>query len=115
MHEGAIVHSLFELAKDIKDKENLKTISVVKIVVGKFHQIVEEVMMTNFEYMRSDYPGFENSELKMSEVDVKVKCEDCGHEFTIYEPIFLCPNCESFKTEMITGKELYIESIEAER
>lgn len=78
MHEGAIVHSLLELAKDIKDKEDLKKISVVKIVVGKFHQIVEEVMLTNFEYMRSDYSGFEKAELKMTEVDVKVKCEDCG-------------------------------------
>lgn len=112
MHEGAIVHSLLEIAKDIKDKENLKEITRIKIVVGKFHQIVEEVMLTNFRFMKTDYAGFEKAELLMTEKDVSVKCKSCGHLFTVYEPIFMCPKCDSFDTELISGKELYIETLE---
>ena len=43
---------------------------------------------------------------------IDVKCEDCQHEFTIDEPIFMCPKCDSFNTELISGKELYIETME---
>ncbi len=55
MHEGAIVHSLLEIAKDIRIKENLEEVIEVRIVVGKFHQIVEEVMITNFDFMKTGY------------------------------------------------------------
>ena len=112
MHEGAIVHSLLEIAKDIRIKENLEEVIEVRIVVGKFHQIVEEVMITNFSFMKTEYDGFENAVLSMTEKNVSVKCEECKHEFTIDEPIFMCPKCDSFNTELISGKELYIETIE---
>lgn len=112
MHEGAIVHSLLELAKEIRTKEDLKEVSEVKIVVGKFHQIIQEVLMTNFEYMKTEYNGFENAKLSMTEKEVQVKCKDCEYKFTVDEPIFLCPKCESFQTEIISGKELFIETIE---
>jgi len=112
MHEGAIVHSLLEIAKDIRIKEDLKEITEVKIIVGKFHQIVEEVMMANFDFMKTEYDGFDNAELIMTEKEVSIKCVDCQHEFTIDEPIFMCPKCDSFNTELISGKELYIETME---
>jgi len=112
MHEGAIIHSLLEIAKDIRLEENLKEITEVKIVVGKFHQIVEEVMITNFKFMKTEYEGFEKAILKMTEKEVNVRCKDCQHEFTIDEPIFMCPKCDSFETELISGKELYIETME---
>jgi len=115
MHEGAIVHSLFDIAKEIKEKENLIEIKEVKIIVGKFHQIVEEVMTMHFNLMKSEYEGFENSILKMKEIDVKKKCKNCGQESILDEPIFFCSKCESFDTELISGKELHIETIKGMR
>ncbi len=112
MHEGAIVHSLFEIAKEIKEKESLIEIKEVKIIVGKFHQIVEEVMLMHFDLMKPDYNGFEKAVLKMKEIDVKIKCNKCGEETVLEEPIFFCEKCESFDTELISGKELHIETIE---
>ena len=115
MHEGAIVHSLFEIAKEIKEKEKIIEIIELKIIVGKFHQIVEEVMMMHFDLMKAEYKGFENAVLKMKEIDVKIKCKNCGQESILNEPIFFCSNCESFDTELISGKELHIETIEGMR
>ncbi|MFC1898400.1 hydrogenase maturation nickel metallochaperone HypA [Candidatus Cloacimonadota bacterium] len=112
MHEGAIVNSLFEVAEQSKKDANLKEIEKVRIVVGKFHQIVEEVMHMHFNIMKKDIPGFENAELIMEERDVKVKCSGCGTTFTIDEPIFICPDCNSLETELIQGKELYIATME---
>jgi hydrogenase nickel incorporation protein HypA/HybF len=112
MHEGAIIHSLLEIAKEIKEKEKLTKITKINVIVGKFHQIVEEVMLTNFEFMKTEYEGFENTLLAITEKEVNVRCKLCGSAFTIEEPIFICPHCDSFETELISGKELYIESLE---
>ena len=115
MHEGAIVKSIFESAKEIKSKEKLVEITTIKIIVGKFHQVVRDVMFTYFNNMKLEYKGFEQAELKMIEKDVKVKCKSCKKEFTIDSPIMMCPYCNSFETELISGKELHIATIQGTR
>ena len=112
MHEGSIVKSLFDIASKIKEDEKLIEIQTVKVVIGKFHQIVDEVFLMYFDLMKKEYKGFENAELIMEEKDVIVKCKKCNETFTIEDPIFICPKCESFDTEIIQGNELHIETME---
>ena len=45
MHEGSIVKSLFDIASKIKEDEKLIEIQKVKVVIGKFHQIVDDVFL----------------------------------------------------------------------
>ena len=40
------------------------------------------------------------------------KCKDCGNEWTITEPVFKCTTCDSGSLEILSGRELDIESIE---
>ncbi|MCK4312773.1 MAG: hydrogenase maturation nickel metallochaperone HypA, partial [Candidatus Cloacimonetes bacterium] len=72
----------------------------------------DEVFQMYFDLMKKEYKGFENAELIMEEKDVMVKCKKCNETFLIEDPIFICPNCESFDTEIIQGNELHIESME---
>lgn len=114
MHEGAIVQSIFDSAEEIKKKENLMTINTIHIIVGEYHQIVREVMFTYFDIMKLEYTGFEKAKLKMKNVKVNIKCKHCGKSFNIDDPIMICPDCQSFETEIISGKELYIKTITGE-
>jgi len=44
----------------------------------------------------------------------QVRCRNCN---TVYEPDGLdltCPNCQERKVEIISGRELYIDSVEVE-
>jgi len=46
---------------------------------------------------------------------MKIKCKECNAESIIEAaPIFLCPECNSFKTEIVDGEQLDIMSIEGE-
>jgi hydrogenase nickel incorporation protein HypA/HybF len=112
MHEGAIIRSLFEIAEQIKQDENLIKITKIKIVVGKFHQIVDEVMQMHFNLQKQDRSGYEEAELVMIEKEVIVKCEKCGEISNLTEPVFYCLNCSSPDTRIISGNELYIENME---
>ncbi|MFC1887626.1 hydrogenase maturation nickel metallochaperone HypA [Candidatus Cloacimonadota bacterium] len=112
MHEGAIVRSLFEIAEKIKQDEDLVKITKIKIVVGKFHQIVDEVMQMNFNIQKQEFAGFETAELEIIEKEVAVKCKNCGEISKLTEPVFYCIKCSSPDTEFISGNELYIENME---
>ena len=43
-----------------------------------------------------------------------MRCRVCGNDFEVQENIFLCP-CGSSDLEIISGKELFIKSIEGEQ
>jgi hydrogenase nickel incorporation protein HypA/HybF len=43
---------------------------------------------------------------------VVAKCKDCNTQWTISGPAFNCENCDSGSLEIISGRELDIESIE---
>jgi len=115
MHEGAIVSSLFQIALEIKEKEKLKNISLIKVTMGKFHQIVPEVMEMHFNIMKKEYKGFEDAELEMEEKDLIISCPNCGKKTKLTEPLFICPECGSIETDIIQGNELYIASMEGYR
>jgi len=49
------------------------------------------------------------------EIPIVAKCLSCDFEWTINEPVFLCAKCHSGKIDVISGRELDIESIEIEQ
>jgi hydrogenase nickel incorporation protein HypA/HybF len=50
--------------------------------------------------------------LHIEEIPVVVSCRDCQAQWTINEPAFQCPQCQSSAIDVISGRELDIESIE---
>ncbi len=112
MHEGAIVRSLLQIAEKSKEESGLDTVSVVRITVGGLHHIIDEVMQTHFDLMKQDIAGFENASLVSESREIKLKCSICENTITIDEPIFICPDCGSSATRIISGDELHIISIE---
>ena len=48
----------------------------------------------------------------IEEIPVVVKCDDCNAQVAISEPVFTCQKCNSGNVNLISGRELDIESIE---
>lgn len=114
MHEGALLRSLFDVAIVSCREANLTQVHKVKLVIGKLHHVVFEVMQMYFAAMRSEYAGFQGAVLEIEEYDPVIKCNECGKKITLKEPVFICPECSSPHTECIRGKEMYIDSLEGE-
>ncbi len=47
-----------------------------------------------------------------NEVPVVVLCSDCDEEFEVERAEFGCPSCSGSNTEIISGREIFVESIE---
>ena len=111
MHEGVIVKSLFEIAVKSREESGLKEVQRVKVVIGKFHQIVRDVMEMYFNIMKKDYEGFQEAVLEIEERDLEISCRNCKQVIKLKEPEFTCSGCHSINTEVVHGNELYIESL----
>jgi hydrogenase nickel incorporation protein HypA/HybF len=114
MHELAIVENIVKVVCDKLDSVggNLK-VSKVKLKVGKMSTAVPDCLRFYFEHMRKGTP-METAVLEIDEIPVTMKCRQCGNEFKVEEPLFLCPSCQASDIEITGGRDLFIESIVVE-
>ena len=63
------------------------------------------------EVVAKDSPA-EGAEIVFNEVPVTALCNECGEQSRIDEPPFRCKNCDSGKIDIISGREMMVESLE---
>jgi hydrogenase nickel incorporation protein HypA/HybF len=83
----------------------------VTVMVGELHQIVPDYLSGAFEALTAD-TRYAGARLKLNFTPVTGSCRSCEWEGTIQPPLFVCPDCDRAGVELITGKELYIETLE---
>ena len=117
MHEMAIAASLIDIVKEEMANHGANQLLMVRVCYGKLTNVVPEALTFAFE-VQTKQPGLEGAELELKEIPVSVRCGDCSTEFApdgtdhLYMP---CPQCNSlFGHEVLTGKELYVDHLEAE-
>ena len=62
--------------------------------------------------MMTENTPLHGAELEFNVVPTVVRCNGCGAEFEFAELIFICPECGGGDTGIISGRELFVESIE---
>ncbi|MCF8052583.1 MAG: hydrogenase maturation nickel metallochaperone HypA [Desulfobacterales bacterium] len=114
MHEMGIALQVIEIAvASIPEDLRRARVARVNLTVGKLSAVVSESLRFCFEVASRETP-VEGAELVIEEVDVVARCNACGHQWTIEEPAFSCPHCNSGDITLISGRELDIRSIEIE-
>ncbi|MFW6324210.1 MAG: hydrogenase maturation nickel metallochaperone HypA [Desulfovibrionales bacterium] len=117
MHELAIAQNLIDLIRQEMEKHKADRLLKVKVKYGRLTQIVPEALQLSFEALVRG-TNMEDAVLETEEIPLVVKCRECGNEFTPKEEDSLlmpCPKCGTeFGHEVISGKELYLDHLEAE-
>ena len=83
----------------------------VNLKIGKLAAVVPDSLRFCFDVAIKD-TALEGSKLAIEEMPVVARCKDCNAQWTIDEPVFICNTCESGSLEILSGRELDIESIE---
>lgn len=92
------------------DVANPKVVRV-NLRVGRLAAVVPQSLKFCFDIVTKNGPA-EGAELHIEEIGVSARCDGCGHQWEIVEPAFQCPACGGGSIEMLSGRELDIESIE---
>lgn len=117
MHELSIAESLLKIIGEEMEKHGVTRLTRVKIVCGQMSAIVPEALEMAFEVLTAGTPQ-EGAVIELEERPIRVRCRECGQEFSpSKEEMYLmpCPHCDTeLGHTLLSGKELYIEHIEAE-
>ena len=112
MHEMGIAMQIVEIAIDsIPSDLQGKAVETVNLKVGKLSAIVPDSLRFCFDVVTRD-TALAGAKLNIEEIPVTARCKECGFEWIIDGPAFACKNCQSGAIDIITGRELDIDSIE---
>jgi hydrogenase nickel incorporation protein HypA/HybF len=112
MHEMGIAMQIIEIATaSIPGDMKNSRVQRVNLKVGKLAAIVPDSLHFCFEIASQDTP-LAGAELVIEEIPVVASCNDCSFQWTINDPVFVCQKCKSGSIQLISGRELDIESIE---
>jgi hydrogenase nickel incorporation protein HypA/HybF len=114
MHEMGIASEIVRIAvESIPEEMAGSRVVRVHLKVGKLAAVVSDSLRFCFEVVARETPA-EGAQLEIQELAVMAQCNDCDLRWEIENAVFSCPRCGSGSIEMLSGRELDIESIELE-
>ena len=114
MHEMGIATEIVRIVTESIPPDMIGSkVARVNLKVGKLSAVVPQSLRFCFEIVAKETP-VAGARLEIQEVAVIARCKQCNHSWEIGEPVFSCPECQSGSIEMLSGRELDIDSIELE-
>ena len=116
MHELGIMTGVMDAVCESARANNALRVTRVDMSIGEMTEAIQDALDFAFEALR-DLPEYElckDAQLNITMVRCKSHCLECDSEYVHDRFHMLCPNCGSFATEMVAGKELQIDSIEVD-
>jgi len=115
MHELSLIQSIIDIVREERVKHGMERVVRVRVVNGALSGAVSDALAFGWECLTQD------GELKGVVLDIvdqplKVACGSCGREFVPEDRHCMpCPACEEILGhDILSGKELYIDEIEAD-
>jgi len=112
MHELSTMVKLVNMAIEEASASDASHIMSMTVKVGEMTGILPRYLHRYFPQATAGTIA-EGAQLQIIEVPVRIRCLDCGTE---YEPTKVpgrrCPQCESVKGKILSGRELTLESLE---
>lgn len=113
MHEMSIAQSLLNIILQESETHQVRRVVSVALKVGELSSVETESLRFCFELI-AEGTIVEGAELRIERVPVTCRCEECDAEFSVEHLLFICPSCGSRRVEVLSGRELNIQSLEAE-
>lgn len=113
MHELSIAMNIVEIAEENARKEGAKTVTEIELEIGTLSGVVLEAL----EFaMDSAIKGtmLENATVKLTTVNGKAKCTECGIVFDTDTAFSPCPGCGNPFSDIVQGKELIVKKLKVE-
>lgn len=112
MHEASIMQTALEDAERHARAGGCSVIHVLELRLGALSGVVPEALEFAFAALK---PGTMAAEgrLEIVRVPARTRCRQCGHEFTLEELVFACPQCDGWESDLLQGRELELARIEA--
>lgn len=114
MHELAVTKSILQIVLDQTSQQNGRKVLSISLVIGEMRNLEEEWIQRYFDQI-SHKTKAEGAIIHVKKKPVAFLCSKCVSDFTAnihLDQKILCPHCSSDEYELISGRELLIETME---
>ena len=111
MHELSVAQALVEQVDAVIDRHGATQVSLVRLRIGPLAGVVPELLATAFPLAAAG-SRMEHAELELVHAPIQVNCQTCGAETEAAMNRLLCGACGDWHTQVISGDELLLESVE---
>lgn len=112
MHELVIVEGILEAVIPEVQKYDVQRVESIKLKVGELAGVVPSCID---EYFKIAAKGTiaEGAKIIIEKMPIRIQCPDCGFAGEIQKGQYSCPSCDSAGFKIVSGKEYFVESVEA--
>ncbi len=114
MHELGIMTGVLDAAKQAAEDAGAEKLLGVTLRIGDMTEAIEDALVFAWDALIGDDPFCAGAKLEVIMVHPRSRCLECGAEYEHDRFSMFCPECDSFATELIAGRELQIDSIEVD-
>ncbi|MCP4674513.1 MAG: hydrogenase maturation nickel metallochaperone HypA [Deltaproteobacteria bacterium] len=113
MHEMGIAIRVVEIVKESLPSDAGVQVERINLTVGRLTAVVPDSLRMCMDVVSKGTP-LEGAQLVFTEVPVRLTCNTCGEDSEIEDVPFACAACGSLNTAVVSGRELFVESVEIE-
>jgi hydrogenase nickel incorporation protein HypA/HybF len=113
VHELAVAQALVEQVDAVIDQHGAMQASLIRVRIGPLAGVVPALLATAFPLAAAG-SRMEHAELDLVDAPIRVRCQTCGAETEAAMNRLICGACGDWQTQVVSGDELLLESIELE-
>jgi hydrogenase nickel incorporation protein HypA/HybF len=113
VHELSVAQALVEQVEAVIHRHRATTASLILVRIGPLAGVVPELLARAFPLAAAG-TRLENTRLEFSSAPIRVCCQTCGAESEATMNRLICAACGDWHTQVISGDELLLESVELE-
>ena len=113
MHELSVCHSIIQQAINLAEEHHADSIIKINLAIGPLAGVDMHLLQQAFP-LASAGTLAEAALLKTEALPIRVKCQTCERESEAQMNKLVCAYCNDWHTQLVSGDEMLITSIELE-
>jgi hydrogenase nickel incorporation protein HypA/HybF len=113
VHELSVAQALVEQVDAVMDQHHASSATAIRVRIGPLAGVVPELLATAFPLAAAG-SRMEHAELEFTHAPIQVHCQTCGLDTEAAMNRLLCGACGDWHTQILSGDELLLESVELE-
>ncbi|ALG66964.1 hydrogenase maturation nickel metallochaperone HypA [Beggiatoa leptomitoformis] len=111
MHELSICYSLLNQVETLAQHHQAHQVASITIQIGLLSGVEPELLRQAFTIARAGTVAAQADLICLS-LPVKVRCQQCHAESEVEANRLLCKTCGAWQTQVISGDEMLLASVE---
>ncbi len=111
MHELSVCQAMLAQVETIAAREKARSVASITIRIGPLSGVVPDLLQQAFTIARAGTLAAE-AELVTEVQPIRIRCLECDAESEAKPNRLLCGACGGYRTQVISGDELLLASVE---